>query len=375
MKKIIFFIESLSGGGAEKVLTTLVKNIDKTKFSITVLTIVNTGVYLKEISNYCTLKYILPNYKELKNPISKLQYRIRYKQIYLLPVEEIYKKYVTEKYDVEIAFVEGFVTKLVAASWNPNSKKICWLHIDMEKNPYADAYFTSLGEERAIYKKYDNIIGVSQSVKKSFEKKFCLPDSVQVIYNPIDKEEIVNKAQQVKISKPKELTLISIGRLEYQKGYDRLIKILSELQNSEWKYTLWILGEGTQRKELEHLIHTLKLNDKVILLGYKENPYGWLNAADVFLCSSRAEGFSLAIAEAMVLGKPVLSVECSGPNEILNYGEFGKMIPNTDKDLEKLLIQLFKGSIDLKRYSLLSLKRTEFFELPEIIQKVENLFL
>lgn len=375
MKKILFVIESLSGGGAEKVLTTLIKNIDKTKFSITVLTVVNTGVYLNVIEESCALKYMLPAYTDLKSPISKLGYRINYKQIYSWPIEKVYKKYITEQYDVEIAFIEGFATKLIAASSNPHSKKICWIHIDMESNPYADSYFRTLDEEKKTYQKYDHIIGVSQSVKKVFEKKFDLPDSVRVIYNPIDKNEIIEKASKEQVQKSKELTLISIGRLVKQKGYDRLIRSLANLKNYNFEYKLWILGEGSERKALEELIEEEQLSDRVYLFGFQENPYSWLNVADVFICSSRAEGYSLAIAEAMTLGKPVLSVECSGPNEILNNGEFGKMVANTDEDLEKMLLQLFDGSIDLKKYASLAIKRTSFFELRYVVQQVENLFL
>lgn len=374
MKKILFVIESLSGGGAEKVLTTLIKNIDKKNFSITVLTVINTGVYLNVIEKFCVLKYMLPAYTDLNSPISKLKYRTKYKQIYSWPIEKVYKKYITEQYDVEVAFVEGFATKLIAASSNPHSKKICWIHIDMESNPYADSYFRTLDEEKKTYQKYNYIIGVSQSVKKVFEKKFALPDSVRVIYNPIDKNEIIKKASREQVKKPKQTTLISIGRLVKQKGYDRLIRSLANLKDYNFEYKLWILGEGSERKALEELIEKEQLRDRVYLFGFQENPYSWLNAADVFICSSRAEGYSLAIAEAMTLGKPVLSVECSGPNEILNNGEFGKMVDNTDEDLEKMLLQLFDGSIDLKKYASLAIKRTSFFELRHVVQQVENLF-
>ena len=122
-KKILFVIESLSGGGAEKVLVTIVKNIDKTKFDITVLTVVKTGVYVEEVEKYCTLISMLTEYEKLTNPIAKTKYKVDYKKIYKEDCEKIYKKYVKNEYDVEIAFVEGFVTKLVANSTNKYSKK------------------------------------------------------------------------------------------------------------------------------------------------------------------------------------------------------------------------------------------------------------
>ena len=122
-KKVLFAIESLAGGGAEKILATIVKNIDKTKFDITVLTVVKTGVYVEEVEKYCTLISMLPEYEKLTNPIAKMKYKVDYKKIYKEDCAKIYKKYVKNVYDVEIAFVEGFVTKLVANSTNKYSKK------------------------------------------------------------------------------------------------------------------------------------------------------------------------------------------------------------------------------------------------------------
>lgn len=263
-------MECLGGGGAEKVLTTLVKNLDKNKFDVTVLTVVNTGIYLNELRLYCKLKYMLPDYAQLNGALSKIKYKLDYKWIYSQPIEKVYRKYVSEKYDVEVAFVEGFATKFVAASSNPKSKKVCWVHIDMDMNPYADSYYSSISEERKTYMKYNHIIGVSQSVKKVFEKKFSLPNSVQVIYNPIDKREIETKAVEETIAKSDGLNIISIGRLEKQKGYDRLINVLAALKEKDFNYTLWILGEGSERKTLEQQIMELKLSEKIHLLGFKK---------------------------------------------------------------------------------------------------------
>ena len=142
-KKVLFVIESLSGGGAEKVLTTIVKNIDKTKFDITVLTIVKTGIYVEEIEKKCTLISMLPEYEKLTNPIAKMKYKVDYKKIYKEDCAKIYKKYVKNVYDVEIAFVEGFATKLVASSWNRNSKKIAWVHSNFQEYHFSANRFDS----------------------------------------------------------------------------------------------------------------------------------------------------------------------------------------------------------------------------------------
>lgn len=374
MKKVLFLIESLGGGGAEKVLTTIVKNLDQTKFDVTVMTVVNTGVYVEEIKKYCHYRYMLDASPNLNLP-GKIRYWLRYHDIYGQPPEKVYKKYITDEYDVEVAFVEGFATKLLAASTNRRSRKICWLHIDMKENPYADAYYPSIQEERAAYQRYDRIIGVSETVKRTFEEKFALPDAVTVIYNPINQKEILEKADEFSVQKEPRLTIVTTGRLVRQKGYDRLIQALARVKKDAENCTLWILGEGTERPDLEKQIREAGLEGTVKLLGFQKNPYPWLKAADVFVCSSRAEGFSLAIAEAMVLGKPIVSVDCAGPNELLNFGEYGIMIENTDDALDSAVAGLVSGQTDFRRYQALSLKRRSFFELENVMNQIKKVLL
>lgn len=123
MKKILFLIESLSGGGAEKVLSVLIRHIDKKKFDITVCTITDIGIYTEEIKQNVKYLSILGN-PQKKSFIGRLIYKINYKLIYtLLPAWLVYKIFIPKHYDVEIAFVEGFVTKLLAASANRKAKK------------------------------------------------------------------------------------------------------------------------------------------------------------------------------------------------------------------------------------------------------------
>ena len=192
-----------------------------------------------------------------------------------------------------------------------------------------------------------------------------------VIYNPIDSKDITLRARQE--SNPdctkKGLQIISIGRLEKQKGYDRLIKGLGKIDHQKHPFHLRILGEGTERNYLEQLIKENNLEGQISLLGFQENPYAWLASADVFICSSRAEGYSLAIAEAMILGLPVLSVDCAGPNELLDFGKYGILISNTEEDLAKRVTNLLEGKINLRKYAQLSKRRQQFFELIIHIRK------
>lgn len=123
LNNLLFLIESLSGGGAEKVLTTLLQHLDSNKFDVTLCCIVDCGKYVNDVKPYVHYTSILPNLEQIKG-IRKLIYQLKYKLIYSwLPLRLVYKWFVPHHADVEIAFVEGFATKLLAHSTNKQPKK------------------------------------------------------------------------------------------------------------------------------------------------------------------------------------------------------------------------------------------------------------
>lgn len=336
-KKILFVIESLGGGGAEKVLTTIVKHIDKEKFDVTVCPIVGTGTYVEEVKRYANYRPILEDAASLSS-LQKIWYRIKYKLIYkVLPMSWVYRLWIPKGYDTEVAFCEGFVTKLMAESTNVGAKKIAWVHIDLKYNPWPQklGIFKNVAEETNAYSHYDRIVTVSKTVEKSFnEVYYGLADNVQTIYNPIDHEDIIDKSR-VSIAgfeqgNEETLNIISVGRLVPQKGYDILLRVASRLKDEGFKFKLRILGEGEQRCELEQYLKSNHLEDVVSLLGFQKNPYPYIANSDLFVCSSRSEGYSLVIAESLVLGVPVVSTYCSGPNELLKEGEYGMLVENDE---------------------------------------------
>ena len=249
----------------------------------------------------------------------------------------VYRLWIPKGYDTEVAFCEGFVTKLMAESTNVGAKKIAWVHIDLKYNPWPQklGIFKNVAEETNAYSHYDRIVTVSKTVEKSFnEVYYGLADSVQTIYNPIDHEDIIDKSR-VSIAgfeqgNEETLNIISVGRLVPQKGYDILLRVASRLKDEGFKFKLRILGEGEQRCELEKYLKSNHLEDVVSLLGFQKNPYPYIANSDLFVCSSRSEGYSLVIAESLVLGVPVVSTYCSGPNELLKEGEYGMLVENDE---------------------------------------------
>lgn len=376
--KVLILIESLSGGGAEKVLSVLLKHIDKTKFNITLCTIVDTGIYVEEVKRYVKYTSILGNLQRI-NCIGKILYKILYLLIYkLLPIQLVYTLFIPKNYDVEIAFVEGFVTKLLAASTNIQAKKIAWVHTDLSQNPWTlnNKIYRNLKEEQYCYSKFNQIICVSDTVKNNFIKRFKLTNVIR-IYNPIDKTDILNKAKEI-CKYPQttnDIKFITIGRLVPQKGYDRLLKVIKRIKADGIHCKLLILGEGEMYHTLSNYIKENNLSDDIILYGFQPNPYQYLKKADCFICSSRSEGFSLVIAEAMVLGKPIISTYCSGPNELLEEGKYGMLVENSEDGLYQIIKTINANKNMLYEYSIKSLNKSKDFDIQKTIKEIENIIL
>ncbi|WP_133014334.1 glycosyltransferase [Clostridium cuniculi] len=369
-KKILFLIESFAGGGVEKVFIDLINNMDISKYDITVMSIWDYGVRKKDLRKDVKYKSIFPNIKGIS--------RVFHNFVEKSDGKLLYKLGIREKYDIEIAFIEGRATKIIGASTNSNSKKIAWVHIDLSQGHWTSMVFNkSLEKEKECYKRFNDIIFVSNSAKDGFKKLFGDDfDNLQVKYNPIIAGDVIKKSQEVidDIEKPKDKKLlVTSGRLVSQKGYESLLEVCNRLNKDKLDYELWILGEGWAREKLKELTDKYKLNN-VKLLGFKENPYKYIKHGDLFVCSSKNEGFSLVIAEAMILGLPVISTNCSGPNELLNFGEYGFMVENNEDALYEGLKEILKDKKKLEYYIEKSKERVNFFNYKDRISDIERLF-
>lgn len=371
MKNILFFIESLSGGGAEKVLVTLLNHIDYSKYRITLLTLVDTGV-LKNNLDFSMLKY-RTIIKCSNNTIIKFWYKIKYKLIYRhLPSNIVNKWIIPQKgFDTYIAFTEGYCTKILA---HTHKKKYAWVHIDLKALPWTinEGIYKNKQEEKNAYSNYNKVICVSNSVKRIMQEEYGL-EHVETIYNPIDSIEIITKSQEINdIDTPAGFNLISIGRLVPQKGYDLLIPIISRLVKEGINVHLYILGTGSEKERIESIIASEGIKHNIHLLGFQENPYSIMKNMDLFICSSRSEGYSLVIAEALTLGLPVVSMNCSGPNELLDNNKYGTLCDNYEELYQAIRVAITDKNYyqDLKEKAA---KRKDFFDITTTMKQIDQL--
>ena len=376
-KKILFLIESLSGGGAEKVLTTLVNNLDKSKFDIMLCCVVNTGKYIAALNSNIQYVYIIPDLNSLKG-IKRWYYSLLYHLIYQwLPLKWVYKLFIPQNRDVEIAFVEGFATKLLSYSTNRNAKKIAWVHIDLERFHWTQSVYKDIKEEQICYQQYNQIITVSDTVQSAFKRVFKeVHVPIQTLYNPIDSNEILSKGkEEVSCVKSSNIRLVSVGRLVHQKAYDRLLRIVNLLIQQNYPIELWIIGEGEEKEKLENYIRDNGLEKVVTLLGFQSNPYAYLTQCDLFVCSSVSEGYSTAVTEALILGLPVITTDCSGMNELLLNGKYGVITENSEEALYTGLKTLLDNPELLLSYKHQAESRGKDFSLKNLLYPIEHLLL
>lgn len=374
-QNLLFLIESLSGGGAEKVLSVLLKHIDKTKFDITLCTIVDTGIYAAEVRKYVKYTSILGN-PQKKSLSSKILYKILYLLIYnILPTKLTYTLFVPKGNDIEVAFIEGFCTKLLSHSTNKKAKKIAWVHIDLEKFPWIKNIYKNFEQEKKSYLKYDQIIGVSNTVVSSVKKRYHL-NNVITLYNPIENFDIIQKANTSIALPPKNhsIRMVTVGRFVSQKAYDRLLRVINRLYENGYSIELWILGDGEQRPILEEYIHTHSLNEIVTLWGFQKNPYPYLKHSDIFVCSSVSEGYSTAVTEALILELPVITTACSGMDELLLNGKCGLITENSENGLYEGIKHVLDNTSLLTSYKQNILKHQERFLLSNQMAQIETLF-
>lgn len=375
MKKVLFFLESLAGGGAEKVLSDIVCNLDKSKYDITVCTVTDEGVYQDKVSGVCKYKSFLKMSDYHAGGIKKIVFWLKIKFIYYFWPHLVYKIFIHDQYDIEIAFLEGFATKLIASA-NNHSKKIAWVHVDMGKNTYADKTYKNKEAHIATYRKYSKVVCVSNSVKEAFERKFFASENVIVQYNPVSRSDLeIKKNEKINILRPKGLLLGTIGRLEKVKGYDRLLKCVNKLIKEGYQFTLWIIGDGTQRDVLEKYIITQHLSQNIMILGFQKNPFKYMYQCDAFICSSYAEGFSTAATESLLLGKPIFTVNCAGMKELFGEQNCGRIVENTDKALYDMLKEVVSGKINLSSFSNDIRIRSKEFDINRRISDIENLLM
>ena len=363
--KILFLIHDLGQGGAEKVLVNLVNNMDKEKFDISVIALFGGGVNEQFLEPHIHYKSVWKKEFPGNSEIMKL-----------LSPKKLHDLCIKEKYDIEISYLEGPSARVVSGCGSRSTKLVSWIHVEQHTMKKLSGPFRNKRETIKCYSEFDHTVCVSKFVHDDFQSILNLSKPCSVIYNTVESEKI-RRLSLEEISYPYEekmVNMIAVGSLKETKGFDRLIRIVERLKKHNYKIHLRILGKGPLKTYLEEMVKEKKLEEEVTFLGYDVNPYKYVEKSDLFICASRAEGFSTAATEALIVGTPVCTVDVSGMKEMLGENnEYGIVVENDDEALYEGIKGLLDSKEKLEYYTEKAVERGKYFNTNNTVKAVENM--
>lgn len=369
IKRILFFITSLAGGGAEKVLVNMVNHLDEKEYDITVQTLFDEGINKKSLSD--KIKY---------KSVFKKSFRGNIHFFKLFNSKILYQRFVHGDYDIVVSYFQGATTRIVSGCPDPEVKLVQWIHNEFHTEDKIVKCYRSRKECLNAQKRFDATAYVAQTVKSIYEETFPgIVRNGRVVYNVVETDKIRRLAEEVidDVNFQKNcINMISVGRMVEQKAFDRLIRIVKKLVFLDrLPVHLFLLGQGILKEKLELLVKENDLEQNITFLGYKENPYKYVKKSDVFVCSSLHEGFSTAVTEALIVGTPVITTECSGMKELLgNNQDYGVVTENDEESLYLGLKELLLYPEKLKFYKEKAKDRGETFNVKNRIKEIDDFF-
>ncbi|PKF75407.1 glycosyltransferase [Chryseobacterium sp. PMSZPI] len=367
-KKILIRIGSLRHGGAEKVLVNFLKNLPEDKYEVDLLINLYTGMYIKEVPSWVNLFYLLKGEMITTNKPHEIPvkaFRVLYQKMFLKFPSLLYKFILKNKrYDIEIAAIHGMYKELLSSP-QKDSKKIIWIQNDIFN---LKEYTPDIIKQ---FFKFDKILVISNKLKEEMQKLAKNEKEKQAvikIYNPIDKEDTLQKANMEINDFPfsKALpTFITVGTVYPQKGYDRLLNVHKKLINEGLNHQIIIIGDGYDFENIQAQLNQLGLQETVKMLGFRSNPYPYVKQSDFYIMSSRHEGFPTIIAEALILNKPIVSTDVSGIRDLLQDGKLGIINSNSEEGIYEGMKKILSHKELAGQYE----KEIENTDLPFVLQK------
>lgn len=372
MKRLLFGITSLTIGGAERVLVDLVNKLSD-KYDITIFTIYSKGELEKQLSKKVKLKTLYNiQYSELTNMEKKI---IPLK--ILLNKKVIYNKYIKENYDVEIAFLEGPITRIFSVK-NKKARKIAWIHNDISC-VFGNGIKSRIKQwlDKRIYCKYETLVFVSKDNMRRFREvykdnirnKYLEPIKKEIVYNYIEQERVIKKANEkcdINFNQ-QQLNFVTVARLVPQKAIDRLINVHCKLIKNNFYHNFYVIGDGPAKKELVNMIKENNIEDTFHLIGKRENPYPYIKNSTCFCLLSNFEGYGMVLEEAKILGKQIIITDTAAREAVEKYSN-KIIVENTEEGIYNGL----KNFI-VNKEKIVKQDKTSIYDNNKIIDKVIKL--
>ena len=347
---ILIFSQAMELGGVERSLLGLLDSIDYDRYDVDLFLMRHNGELMSYLNPKAKLLPEIPQYASLAVPMASL---IKSSQFGMLcgrlqgklAAQRFDKQHHSDKpsvaaltyshkytlrsmplisdktYDLAISFL----TPHYLARERVKAKKYAaWIHTD-----YTALSFDRMAE-LAMWGKYDAICGVSEQASKSFQTAFSeLAGKVQTIENILPKELIYKQAQEPQSDMPADgsIVLLSVGRFCDAKNFDNVPDICRRLVEDGLDVKWYLIGYGGDETQIRQKIAEAGMQDRVIILGKKDNPYPYMRACDLYVQPSRYEGKAVTVREAQMLGKPVVITDYATSGSQLEDGVDGVIVP------------------------------------------------
>ncbi len=372
--RLLFVIPSLIGGGAERVFLNILSHVDQNKYEVNLAVGILEGAYVKYLPS-CIIVHELGCKQASRSMLSLLRL------VWKLKPDIVFS---TLGFVISSSFVSIFFpkkTKLIARLGNTISAYLA----EVKKKSYLN-YLVKYLINYTVFYLADLIIVQSEYMKKDVVSLFYLNEKsaakIIKVNNPVDfinihKLEADNSMDYICSYDLPGPHFLSIGRFDWQKGFDALLRAFAVVQEEFPSVTLTILGDGDGRAQLELLRSDLDLESHVFLPGFSDNPYATLSNADIFVSSSRYEGFSNSILESLVLGVPVVATDCpSGIRELITEGKNGWLVSMEGDLAENLSNTILYALSQYERLDMEAEKLvvTSKYEIDKISIQYEKLY-
>lgn len=384
-RKVLFVVDERQMGGVSIVLQDLLQVLNYDKLDVDVLVLHDQGNMLSDIPQPVHLFFGTPFFQvidaSLKTIVKSYNFILIWKKIRLVfamktgRIESILrkerKKILSKDYDVEIAFKDGFCALFTGCGDTP--KKIHWLHSSYAfDNP--NVRYPKLFQK--ILPRFDHIIGVSNRVVKEFNDIYHLSDKVEMLPPIIDIDRIhkkMNEKSSIFFS-DKTIHVVCVGRMHVVKGYDRLLKVLYQLNQQHLlvNFQLHIYGDGPLFDEIKQQVIKFGLVEIVHLEGLTNNPYKEIKVFDCLLLPSYSEAFGTVITESFLCGVPVVATRTSA-SEMSVKNEYGMIVDNSEEGIYMGLRTIIENQNQLQKWKE-NLKDYQY-DNRKIIKRLEQLLL
>jgi glycosyltransferase involved in cell wall biosynthesis len=321
--KLALVIFSLAEGGAERVMSCMANYWSERGEEVSLVTLENTKTDVYPLSQM-VCRIPLDVGMDSGNPIEAMRNNLRRVRQLRAALRSIHP-------EVVISFMEATNVVVILATRGLGAKVVVMEHTNPESHQVGWLWDTL----RRLTYRFADRVGVLTKRSRPWAEGITNPESVFVLPNainlaPITSDEEINL--HVKVGLPDQAkVVVSMGRLAPEKGFDLLLEAFAQLAPTHGDYHLVILGEGSERNPLERARESLNLTGRVHMPGRVSNPMAYLRKCDLFVMSSRYEGFPMALCEAMACGLPVISFDCpTGPGEIIRNGVDGLLVPAGD---------------------------------------------